>query len=179
MRRTDAGRWASRPDSDRFPIDPDVDPVEDAPHHPGQPRLTPPLSRWPTFEASIVGLVFAGGCAGGLVRYLAVRHWPAASSHFPWATFVVNVAGAFVLAALIVSLVDLRPASRYLRPLIGTGFCGAMTTFSSIVVTADELAAHDHVALAATYVVVSIVGGLGAAVSGLAAARVLVRASRC
>ena len=99
MRRTDAGHGANRPDPDRFPIDPDVDSVEDAPHHPGRPRLSSPLSRWPTFEASIVALVFVGGCSGGLVRYLAVRHWPASSGQFPWSTLVVNVAGAFVLSS--------------------------------------------------------------------------------
>jgi len=174
MRRTDAGHGANRPDPDRFPIDPDVDSVEDAPHHPGRPRLSSPLSRWPTFEASIVALVFVGGCSGGLVRYLAVRHWPASSGQFPWSTLVVNVAGAFVLSCLIVSLVDLRPTSRYVRPLLGTGFCGALTTFSSIVVAADQLAAHGHAALAGIYLLASIACGLAAAVGGLVAARLLV-----
>jgi CrcB protein len=177
MRRTEAGSRVVRGDPDRFPIDPDVDPIEDAPHHRGQPRATS-LTRWPTFDASILALVFAGGCAGGLLRYLAVRHWPTSSGQFPWPTFIVNVVGAFVLACLIVSLVDLRPTSRYLRPLVGTGFCGALTTFASIVVAADEMAAHDHAALAAAYVVVSIACGLAAAITGLAAGRLVVRSSR-
>src|SRR4051812_25270719 len=40
-------------------------------------------------------LVFIGGCAGGFLRYVVTRHWPEPAGGFPWATFAVNVAGAF------------------------------------------------------------------------------------
>ena len=125
------------------------------------------MPRWPHFSASVVAAVFAGGCAGGLVRYAVTRHWPTPDARFPWPTFTVNIVGAFILALLIVIVSDVLRGSTYLRPLIGTGFCGALTTFSSIVVTADEQIAHGHARLAATYLVASIVAGLAVAWLGL------------
>jgi CrcB protein len=71
-----------------------------------------------------------------------------------------------VIAADLVS-------SRYLRPLLGTGFCGAFTTFSSIVVTSDQLFADRHPGMATAYLVASIVAGLAAASAGLATVRAL------
>ena len=108
---------------------------------------------------------------GGLARYAAGRQWPTATYDFPWSTFAVNVAGAFVLALLIVLVTDVLGASRYLRPLIGTGFCGALTTFSSVVVVADRMVAHDHAATAAVYVASTVTAGLAAGVLGLSAGR--------
>ena len=119
------------------------------------------------FRASVVGAVFAGGCVGGLARYAVTQHWPTPDDRFPWPTFTVNVAGAFILGVLIVVVSDVLRGSTYLRPLIGTGFCGALTTFSSVVVTADEQIAHGHASLAVTYLVTSIVVGLLAAWAGL------------
>jgi fluoride exporter len=139
-----------------LPIDPDVD-VRD-------------------FRLSIVAMVFAGGCIGGLVRYAVTRHWPTADDRFPWPTFTVNLAGAFILAVLIVVVSERLRGSRYLRPLIGTGFCGALTTFASVVVAADEAIAHGHAGLAAVYLAASIVGGLAVAWLGLRLGRSYVAA---
>jgi len=55
-----------------------------------------------------------------------------ARARLSWATFVINASGAFVLAALLVVVNDVLPPTTYVRPLVGTGFCGAWTTFSSI-----------------------------------------------
>jgi CrcB protein len=57
------------------------------------------------------------------------------------------------------------------RPLLGTGFCGAFTTFSSVVVGADELVAHGHAATAAGYLLASIAAGLLAAWLGVVGTR--------
>jgi len=134
----------------QLPIDPDIEAVGD-PLHP--------------FQLSVLATVFIGGCAGGLVRYVVSEHWPA-THLFPWAIFTVNVAGAFVLGAVVVASEILGPSS-HLRPLVGTGFCGALTTFSSLVVAADQLAAHGHVGLAVSYVFASIAAGIAAAWLGL------------
>lgn len=154
-----------------LPIDPDVDVDEDARHHRAARPPVQPASTWPRFRLSVVAAVFAGGCIGGLVRYAVTHDWPTPDDHFPWPTFGVNVAGAFVLAVLIVVVSDVFRGSTYLRPLLGTGFCGALTTFSSIVVSADEQIAHGHPRLAATYLVASILAGLAAAWVGLKAGR--------
>ena len=119
----------------------------------------------------VLAAVFVGGCAGGVARYAVGQQWPAATYAFPWSTFAVNVAGAFVLALLIVLVTDVLGASRYLRPLIGTGFCGALTTFSSVVVVADRMVAHGHVATAVVYVTSTLVAGLIAGVLGLSTGR--------
>jgi CrcB protein len=103
------------------------------------------------------------GLAGGLVRYEVVNAWKPPAGGFPWATFAVNTAGAFVLAVLVIVVTDILAESRYLRPLIGTGFCGALTTFSSVAVSVDELAAHGQLATAIGYLAASLgAGGLAA-----------------
>ena len=124
-------------------------------------------------RADIVLAVFAGGCLGGLARYLVVRGWPVGFGGFPWPTLAVNLLGAFVLAVLLV-LAGQVWQSRYVRPLLGTGFCGAFTTFSSVVVDADRLAAHGAGGIAVGYLAASFLGGVAAAALGLVAARVAV-----
>ena len=75
--------------------------------------------------------VLAGGCAGGAARFAVVRAWPTGSSGFPWSTLAVNLSGAAILGALVVFAAAVW-RSRYARPLLGTGFCGAFTTFSTL-----------------------------------------------
>ena len=136
------------------------------------PAAADPFARvrrpsWPRLRASVVMAVFAGGCAGGLVRYLVGEHGPGRTALFPWPTFTVNVAGAFVLTLLVVMAIEVLGPSTYLRPLVGTGFCGALTTFSSIVVSIDELVAHGHADVAVAYLVATLSAGFAAGWLGL------------
>jgi CrcB protein len=119
--------------------------------------------------------VFVGGCIGGLARYGLTRAWPTPARGFPWATLVINASGAFALALLVVVVNEVLPPTTYVRPLLGTGFCGAWTTFSSVVVSTDQLIAHDHAATGVLYLVGSLGVGLGAALAGLATGRRLVQ----
>jgi CrcB protein len=162
-----------RADFDRYPIDPDVDVAEDIRHHRGGPPVAAP-SRWPRLRAAVLAAVFVGGCAGGLLRYGASEVWPSGSFSFPWATFGVNVAGAFVLAVIVVVATDVTRSPAVLRPLLGTGFCGALTTFSSLVVSAARLFAHSHARTAVAYLALSLVAGLAAGFTGLVLARAIV-----
>lgn len=79
----------------------------------------------------IVFAVLAGGMLGAPARYLAdrviqVRH----DSVFPWGTFAVNVAGSAVLGFLLGARAHLGlPSAAF--ALLGTGFCGGLTTFST------------------------------------------------
>jgi CrcB protein len=124
----------------------------------------------PTARARVdprrVGVVLAGGFVGGLARYEAVTHWATASGAFPWSTFTVNTAGAFILGLLVIVVLEVIGPSTYARPLIGAGFCGSLTTFSSVAVAVDELAAHDHLALGCGYLAASLAAGLAAASLG-------------
>ena len=163
---------ASEFSSGGLPIDPDVDPDEDARHHTGSgPFDQPRQAGWPRLRPVVLAAVFIGGCVGGLARYQLTKAWPTPAHGFPWATFVINNSGAFVLALLLVLVIEVLPPTTYVRPLLGTGFCGAWTTFSSIVVTADQLIAHGHPRLGATYVLTSMVAGLGSAALGLVLVR--------
>jgi fluoride exporter len=119
-----------------------------------------------------LAVIFAGGCVGGYARYAVTTAWSASRGAFPWSTLVVNLAGAFVLGIVVVVATQPR-RHRHLRPLVGTGFCGALTTFSSVVVATDQLAAHQHLGTALAYVATTTVAGLFAAAAGLAAGRAL------
>jgi CrcB protein len=149
----------SNRDGDRahsLPVDPDVtDDDLDA----GRPAHA-------TVDPRRVAVVFIGGLVGGLARYETVTHWSARTGTFPWATFVVNTAGALILGLLVVVVLDVMKPSRYTRPLIGAGFCGSLTTFSSVAVAVDELVAHGHVALGVGYLAASLAAGLAAAALG-------------
>lgn len=114
--------------------------------------------------------VLVGGCAGGAARFAVVRAWPTGSSGFPWSTLVVNLSGAAALGVLVVVAGSVW-RSRYARPLVGTGFCGAFTTFSGVVVDVDRLLARGETGIALGYLAASFVGGLALATCGVAAAR--------
>ena len=126
-------------------------------------RLSPP----------VLAAVFGGGVAGGLARYGVTTAWPTPAHGFPWATFGVNTAGAFALPLLLV-LLAAASAPRYLRPLLGTGFLGAFTTFSSVVTATDQLAAAGREISAALYLGGSTAAALAAGTMGLLAGRALV-----
>lgn len=120
-----------------------------------------------------VAVIFAGGCVGGYARYAVTQAWSTPRNGFPWSTFAVNLAGTFVLGVVVVIAADARRSRRHLRPLVGTGFCGALTTFSAVVVAADQLVAHHHAATAATYVGLTTAAALVAVAVGVRAGRVI------
>jgi CrcB protein len=101
---------------------------------------------------------------------LAVR-FPAEPGAFPWGTFVVNLSGAFLLALLLTLLVERLPSNDWARPLLGTGLVGAYTTFSTLALELDRLVAARRPAVATAYLLVSLAGGMVAAVTGVGLAR--------
>jgi CrcB protein len=115
--------------------------------------------------------IAVGGAAGTLARAGMAEALPHRSGTWPWATFVVNLAGAFILGWLLTRLTERAAPGRYWRFLLGTGFCGALTTFSTFQIEAFEFARTGHVALAVAYPVVSIVVGMAVAVAGILVAR--------
>lgn len=117
--------------------------------------------------------VGAGGVAGTGVRYAAGEWLPAGPGGWPTATFVVNVLGALVLGGLLEAL-SRRGGDigwrRRIRLLAGTGFCGAMTTYSTLALEVDLLTRSGDVGVAVGYAVGSVVAGLLATVAGVALA---------
>jgi fluoride exporter len=108
----------------------------------------------------VLAAVAIGGAAGTLLRAEVANDLPTSMNGFPWATLLVNLAGCAVVGFAIVAALERGRPSRYLRPLIGTGFCGGLTTFSTFVVEVDLLVRANRLPTATWYVVASMVGGL-------------------
>jgi fluoride exporter len=118
--------------------------------------------------------IFAGGFLGAVARAELAEALPHDSGEWPWATFIVNVAGAFLLGYFVTRLQERLPLSAYRRPLLGTGLCGALTTFSTMQVELLRMLDDDRIALALSYAVVSVAAGFAA----VALATNLVRRAR-
>ena len=113
-------------------------------------------------------LVIAGAVVGAPLRYLSdravqTRH----DTVFPWGTFAVNVVGSLILGVIrgAVTKGGLPPQ---VDLAMGTGFCGALTTYSTFSYETLRLLEGDARFFAAANVVASIVAGLGAAFLGVA-----------
>jgi fluoride exporter len=106
--------------------------------------------------------IFAGGAVGALARAALVRWLPAAPGTWPWATFAVNLAGAALLGFAVTRLQERMPLSAYRRPFLGTGVCGALTTFSTVQVELLRMLDAGAVGLAAGYTAASVAAGFGA-----------------
>ena len=107
--------------------------------------------------------VFAGGALGAMARAGLSTLACADPASWPWPTFTVNIVGAFLVGYFTTRLLERLPVSSYRRPLLGTGFCGGLTTFSTMQVETLKMIQHGHWALAVGYTVTSIVLGLLAA----------------
>jgi CrcB protein len=114
--------------------------------------------------------VLVGGATGALARTALAEALPQRGLSWPWATFLANVAGAALLAWVVTRLHG-TPRAPYWRLLLGTGFCGALTTFSTFQVEAITLARDGTPALAMAYVTASIGVGMLAAVAATVLAR--------
>jgi fluoride exporter len=102
--------------------------------------------------------VFVGGAVGTLARGALATAVMSDPSRFPWQTFVVNILGAWLLGVVATRM----PPSDLRRPLLGTGLCGGLTTFSTVQVETLLMIQHHHYALAVVYTVAGIAAGLAA-----------------
>ena len=84
---------------------------------------------------------------------------PELRARFPWATFTVNILGALMLGYFVTRLQERLPVSTLRRPLLGTGLCGALTTFSTVQIELLQMADHHRYGLAAAYLMASVLCG--------------------
>lgn len=128
------------------------------------------LGRLSVAQARLV-MVMTGGAVGTLARAGLAEAVPHRPGTWPWATFIVNLAGAFILGWLVTRLAERSAPSRHSRFLLGTGFCGAVTTFSTFQIETFQFAREGDVALAFAYPSASIVAGMAVAIAGVIVAR--------
>ena len=115
-------------------------------------------------------LVMAGAAVGAPLRFLTDR-WVQGrhDSVFPWGTFAVNVVGSLVMGVVSGAVGAGAPVAW--RNGLGTGFCGALTTYSTFSYETLRLAEEDARLLAVVNVVGSVVAGVAAAFLGVALGR--------
>ncbi|HEX2265598.1 MAG TPA: fluoride efflux transporter CrcB [Solirubrobacterales bacterium] len=114
-----------------------------------------------------LGAIFLGGALGTLVRAGVVEALGHGAPEWPWATFLVNVAGAFLLGWFVIGL----PEKSHRRPLLMAGFCGSLTTFSTLQLELLEMLDAGRVGLAGLYGMGSVVAGYLGVVCAMATAR--------
>jgi CrcB protein len=130
----------------------------------------PPLSRWvPSWRLLIA--IFLGGVIGAAARALLTEVLPPERGEWPWATFGANVVGSFLLGYFATRLQERLPPSTFRRPLLGTGICGALTTFSTFQVELLRMAREHDVALLVGYASASVAGCFVAVYLATAATR--------
>ncbi|GAB1510730.1 fluoride efflux transporter CrcB [Actinophytocola sp. KF-1] len=146
------------------PIDPDVD-------------LRVPAHRRELVRGHlpVLGVISLGGGLGALARYGLATALPAAPGHVPWATFLTNVSGCFLIGVLMVLVTEVWTAHRLVRPFLGVGFLGGFTTFSTYAVEIHGLLRPGSVGVAFAYLVGTLASALLAVLAAVWLTRLAVR----
>ena len=117
-------------------------------------------------------LAMAGGAIGAGARYLvnvAAASWLPAG--FPWATFVVNVAGSFLMGVVVAAFMPYLGGSVVWRTFLATGILGGFTTFSAFSLDVFELMQRQQIVPLLAYVVGSVALSVAALMLGLVSVR--------
>src|SRR5438067_12581485 len=115
-----------------------------------------------SFDGRELAAVFVGGALGTLARAGFEELAAPDPGRWPWPTFAVNIVGALLLGYFTTRLLERLPVSSYRRPLLGTGLCGGLTTFSTMQVEIVKMLDAGAWGLAAGYTAASIAAGYAA-----------------
>jgi len=118
--------------------------------------------------------IFAGGAIGAGIRTWLSDAAGTHAGHWPWSTFAVNLVGCFVLGYLVTRLQERLPITAYRRPLLATGLCGGLTTFSTFQLELLRMLDRGELLLALLYAGASVAAGF----LGVAFGTALVRRAR-
>ena len=118
----------------------------------GSPAASPTALRR---RLTLLAVIGAGGAIGAAARYGTALAIPPRLGAYPVGTFLVNVIGAVILGAVVALPADWLAAHELTRPAIGTGFCGGLTTFSTMSLEIYQRSSA-HSTLAAVYAVTSL-----------------------
>ena len=103
--------------------------------------------------------IFLAGMLGGIVRF-QISRWLPSSPDFPWGTLVVNYLGIFCLVYLVKGYLVSKGSSKGVVLALGTGFCGGLTTFSSLILDAVKMLDTGRYISLLVYLILSVGGGL-------------------
>jgi CrcB protein len=126
-----------------------------APRRPGR------LAR-PRADRREVAAIFVGGALGTLARAALAQAFPHSATAWPWPTFAVNIVAAFLLGYFVTRLQERLPLSSYRRPLLGTGLCGGLSTFSTMQLEIVRMLDAHAWGLAVGYTAASVAAGYAA-----------------
>ncbi len=121
----------------------------------------PSNRRWRHLAGHDLLAVFVGGAIGSITRTGLTHGFAVGPGQWPWPTFAVNILGAGILGFLIARTQEATPPSMYGRSFIGIGFCGALTTFSTMMIELLGMLESSRWGLAAGYGLASVGCGLG------------------
>ncbi|HEX3689918.1 MAG TPA: fluoride efflux transporter CrcB [Solirubrobacteraceae bacterium] len=116
----------------------------------------------PTHDRRELAAIFGGGVVGALARTALWQAFPDSADTWPWAIFAVNVTGAFLLGYFVTRLAERLPTSAYKRPFLGTGVCGALTTFSTVQLELYKMVRAHEWALAVGYAAATVAASFAA-----------------
>jgi fluoride exporter len=125
----------------------------------------------PTHDRRELAAIFGGGVVGALARTGVSQAFPDSTHTWPWPIFTVNVVGAFLLGYFITRLAERLPTSAYKRPFLGTGVCGALTTFSTVQLELYKMARAHEWPLAVGYAATTMLVSFAAVTLGTAMVR--------
>jgi CrcB protein len=116
----------------------------------------------PTVDLRELAAIFSGGCLGAVARAALIDGLPYSPGAWPWPTFAANIAGALLLGYSVTRLQERLPLSAYRRPFLGTGLCGALSTFSTLQLELLGMIDRHDWLLAGGYAAASVGGGFAA-----------------
>jgi len=129
------------------------------------------------YGVTIYLAVAAGGALGAVGRYIVISRTGALlGTGFPFGTLVVNVAGSFLLGAVVAAAASGAAApgtADNVLAFLGVGVLGGFTTFSTFALDVAYLAGRRALRAAALYVVVSVIFSIAAFAAGLSLAHIL------
>lgn len=107
-----------------------------------------------------LALIFLGGLLGTILRD-QISQLDGSVTSIPYGILIANIAGSFVLGGVISYLSEFEPVNALnIRAAWGTGFCGGLTTFSTLCAGIFDLSRHGPISLAITYAVISLLLGI-------------------